>query len=152
MSSYVCMCALTRTRSRISVCVCWRLRAGRSFCLLSYLVNYMFCTNTCIVPTLIWTALYYICVVKQVFVRFRFFKVQEKEMPLLQIPDPRTWTRILFQCVHKQGEAAPDDKEVKPDRSTGEDLVPEQKNEREKAQPGPVSVFHWKSFILIFFI
>ena len=64
------------------------------------------------------------CFLKTLSFFCRFNKVQKKEMPLLQIPDPRTWTRILFQCLHKQGEATSAVKDVKPNRSPGEDLVP----------------------------
>ena len=37
---------------------------------------------------------------------------------------------------------------LKSDRSAGEDMVSEPKNEREKTQPGSTSILYWKLFIL----
>lgn len=69
-------------------------------------------------------------------------------MPIYEIPAPRTWTRILFQCVHKQRETSAVVKNAQSYRPTSEDLVPEPKDEREKVEPRSSPVFHWKSIVL----
>lgn len=69
-------------------------------------------------------------------------------MPIFEIPDPRTWTRIFFQCVHKQRETSAVVKNAQSYRPTSEDLVPEPKDEREKVEPRSSPVFHRKPIVL----
>lgn len=69
-------------------------------------------------------------------------------MPIFEIPDPRTWTRILFQRVHKQRETSAFVKNAQSYRPTSEDLVPEPKDEREKDESRSSPVFHWQSIVL----
>lgn len=77
-------------------------------------------------------------------------QVQEEEVSVLQIPNPRTWTRVFLQRLHQQREAPAAVQNVKPNRSPGEDLVSEQENEGEKTQSWSPTVFYWKPFILIY--
>lgn len=55
-------------------------------------------------------------------------------MSLFQVSDPRAGAGVLLQRLHQQGEKASALSDVEPHRPPGENLVPEQENEREEAE------------------
>ncbi|XP_056654005.1 homeobox protein Hox-C11 isoform X1 [Monodelphis domestica] len=68
----------------------------------------------------------------------------KEALPLFEIPDPGTGERIFLQRLYQQRKAAAAVPDAEPDRPTGEDLVSEQKNEREKTKQRPAAVFLWE--------
>lgn len=69
-------------------------------------------------------------------------------MPLFQISNQRTWKRILFQCVHKQGEAAATVSDAQPDRPTSKDLVSEPSHEGEETKQRQITILYVQSSAL----
>lgn len=75
---------------------------------------------------------------------FRRPSNKEEAVSLFQVSDSRTGAGILFQRLHQQGEEAPAFPNVEPNRPPGQNLVSEQKNEREEAEQRSPAVLLWK--------
>lgn len=78
----------------------------------------------------------------------RWTEDAQETMSLFQISNKRTGTRIFFQRVHKQREAAATVADAQSHRPTSQDLVSEPAHEGEEAEQRQVTVLHVQSSAL----
>ncbi len=65
-------------------------------------------------------------------------------MPILKVSDQGAGEGVLFQRLHQQGEASAALTDAQSDRSSGQNLVSEQEDEREETEQRPFTVLHHK--------